>query len=426
MNTEALFKVYKNKAFDLSHRIVLAPMTRIRASEDTLSATALMAKYYQQRASSGGLLITEAIHISPEATPVWSIYPSVKKYGGQVPGIWTHAQTQSWQRVTDAVHEKGGLISCQLLHAGRVAQPEIGEHPLVKGCGLPLPSVSSSAVPIKASAEADNQYNWDQPSVIPRALEVHEIERIIRDYQYAAKNAMLAGFDYVELHAAHGYLIDQFICDGVNRRTDQYGGSVKNRCRFLFELVSTLIETVGPNRLGVRLSPLHVDPANTQIGQIYFAASCSDPEIVYGHAIDGLNRFPLAYLLLTEPRVGGLSAHPEKEMAYQQPLNNHRYRQIYKGTLMGAGGFTPKSATAAVKDGHYDLIAFGRWFLSNPDLPLRLKYGQPLNVYDRASFYGGKTTGYTDYPNMADEQHVYRSRYTLMEQGKIGVRLSNS
>ena len=426
MSTASLFSAYHAGALKLAHRIVLAPMTRIRADADTLAPGALAAEYYAQRATPGGLLITEAVHISPEATPVWNIYPAVREHGGHVPGIWTEAQTERWRDVVDAVHAKGGRICCQLLHTGRVAQPEIGAHPLVKGSVAPLPPVSSSAVPIVASREKGNQYNWDVDAVMPRALSIEEIGRILNDYKQAAQNAKRAGFDAIELHAAHGYLVDQFICDGVNKREDMYGGSAENRCRFLFEIVAALLEVMGPGRVGVRLSPMVNDPATGKPNQIYFGVTCTNPETVYSHAVRGLNALPLAYLMLTEPRVGGLSLPPEEETAYSHPLSNKRYRAIYDGTLIGAGGFTPLTAASAVADGHYDLIAFGRWFLANPDLPDRIARDQKLNIYDRNTFYGGNHIGYTDYPTWKELETTYSHRYGLMDQSSIGASLEQS
>ena len=422
---KTLFTALNLGEIELDHRIVLAPMTRIRADQQSLAPTDLTANYYAQRASSGGLLITEATHVSPEATPVWSIYPIVKKFGGHVPGIWTNEQTHGWKKVVDSVHRQGGKIVCQLLHAGRVAQPIIGEHPLVKGSGLPLPPVSSSALAITAKNEKNNQYNWDQSSVTPRALLTDEIPRVIDDYRRAATNALSAGFDGVELHAAHGYLVDQFICDGVNHRTDRYGGSISNRCRLLFELVDALVGVFGHGRVGVRLSPLSSNQDTGIATQTYFGVSCSDPLTVYSKAINGLNDYPLAYLMLTEPRVGGLSLTPENETAYIHPLRNIRYRQIYEGCLIGAGGFTPVTAAKAINEGIYDLIAFGRWFLSNPDLPRRIKYGHKLNVYERATFYGGNKLGYTDYPNWENIENNDTHRYRLIEQSVIGAKLNS-
>jgi N-ethylmaleimide reductase len=411
-----LFSPLSVGSLNLKHRIVLAPMTRIRADENTLAPTELTALYYSQRSSSGGFLISEAVHISPEATPIWPIYQSVRELGGQVPGIWTEAQTNAWKMVTRAVHARGGLISCQLLHAGRVAQPEIGEHPLVHDGGFPIPSVCSSATPIVHSNEVGNDYNWDQKSVTPRALERHEIARICQDYQHAAKNALAAGFDAVELHAAHGYLIEQFLADGVNKRNDSYGGSVRHRCRILFEIIEALIDVVGPNRLGVRLSPV---ASNSHNKQVYFGVTHSNPESVYEYVVESLNQYKLAYLLLTEPRVGGLSNCTDSLLESSPPLSA-KYRKIYKGVMMGAGGFNPNSAKEAIDRGHYDLIAFGRWFLSNPDLVARLKGGDDLNIYHRASFYGGGEQGYTDYPDIQALRNQPLSAIEQVPQNMIG------
>jgi N-ethylmaleimide reductase len=416
-----LFRHVRAGALELSHRVVMAPMTRIRATEESLEPTVLTVKYYSQRASPGGLIISEATHISPEATPVWDIYPTVRERGGHVPGIWTKGQVAAWRRVTDAVHSRGGKIVCQLLHTGRIAQPGIGEHPMVRGRGYPLPPVSSSAVGLSASKEKGNNYNWDVDSAIPRALAASELSRVYGDYQHAATNAMAAGFDAVELHAAHGYLVDQFLADGVNQRTDDYGGSVANRCRFLFGAVDALIGAVGSGRVGVRLSPTTPSDPHS-----YFAATCTDALEVYSAAVEGLNRFPgLAYLLLTEPRVGALSAAAAEDEGFTKPLCNARYRERFDGTLIGAGGFTPATAAQAVADGHYDLVAFGRWFASNPDLPQRLYDGTPLNVYERDRFYGGGEEGYTDYPRSTQlhDTTAAQGRHApvrLMQQVDIG------
>ncbi|HTV96415.1 MAG TPA: hypothetical protein VME42_10425 [Steroidobacteraceae bacterium] len=288
--------------------------------------------------------------------------------------------------MTRAVHDKGALICCQLLHAGRVAQPGIADHP-----------------------------------VVPRALETREIARVIRDYRGAAHNARRAGFDYIELHAAHGYLVEQFLCDGINRRADQYGGSVENRCRFLFEVVGALVEEMGPGRVAVRLSPTAIDPATRRFHQTYFGAISSDSETLYGHAVAGLNAFPLAYLMLTEPRIGALSVDPDADHSHGQPMRNARFRTLYRGTPIGAGGFTPASAEAALARGNYDLIAFGRWFPANPDLPDRLRDGTPLNVYDRKTFYGRGAQGYTDYPDRHQIGDPRARSYALIEQSRIGV-----
>ncbi len=414
----ALFKPHQAGVLNLSHRIVLAPMSRYRCTP-RMAPDAMTAEYYAQRASEGGLVITEATHINPEGTPVWNIYEAIRDGGGEAPGLWTDEQTDAYRPVVEAVHARGAYISCQLQHCGRVAQDDIKDHPLVKGSGLPIGPVSASAVPFSTSADEDNQYNWDQPSTTPHALEISEIARVCEDYARAARNAMKAGFDCVELHAGHGYLVNQFLCDSVNQRTDRYGGSIENRCRFLFEVVAALVDVAGPGRVGVRLSPTFREHIQ------YFDVSDSDPEAVYGAAVQGLNDFPLAYLLLTEPRAGGLSAPAQNDPAFTTPLSSARFRKIYKGTLMAAGGFTPKSAANAVKDGHYDLIAFGRWFLSNPDLPERIRRGSPLSIYDRDKFYTNGPAGYTDYPDEDGTMGVI-GKYALMEQADIGVSLKQS
>jgi len=203
-------------------------------------------------------------------------------------------------------------------------------------------------------------YKGVENHAVPRALREDELDRLKQDYRLAAKRALEAGFDGVELHAAHGYLIDQFIQNGTNRRTDKYGGSVENRCRLLFEVVEALVEVAGPKRVGGRLSPTTIDPVTKRQNHLFFAASTTDPDEVYGHAVAGMNRFPLAYLFLTEPRWKGLEGDdPTKDPGLRSPLTNHKYRKVFKGVLMAGGGFTPKTAAEAVREGHYDLIAFG-------------------------------------------------------------------
>ncbi len=408
----------------LSHRIVLAPLTRNRATEPSLCPHNDHVEYYTQRATPGGLLITEAVNISPEAVGYVS-----------VPGIWTEEQTSAWRAVTNSVHAKGGKIFMQLWHTGRVAHPSFSEHPLLRKSGLAMPSVSSSNSqlrhPRRNTPLPTSTYKGVEEAAVARGLEVSEISRLRSDYARAARNAMRAGFDGVELHAAHGYLIDQFLQDGVNQRSDKYGGSIENRCRLLFEIVETLIQTVGPGRLAVRLSPTTIDPRTGRQNQLYYLATCSNPDETYQYAVKGLNNFDLAYLLLTEPRWNGkFDGDISKDKGFSQPLSNQKYRKVYHGTLMAAGGFTPATAAKALEAGYYDMIAFGRWFISNPDLPDRIRSGADLNIYDRETFYkatfeGGGSMGYTDYPSM-DGTVGTSGKYKLIKQSKIGASLKSA
>lgn len=399
--------------FQLDHRIVLAPLTRNRATEPNLCPHDLHVQYYSSRATQNGLLITEATNITGESLG----YPSV-------PGIWTQEQADSWRKVTDAVHVKGGRIFCQLWHVGRISQPSFGTHPLLVDSNQPLPSVSASNVPMTHPRTGKPLYTMTyegkEECATPRALRTSEIPRLIEDYRHAARMALVAGFDGVELHAAHGYLIDQFINTGTNKRTDQYGGSIENRCRLLNECCQALCDIMGPGRVAVRLSPTTL--IDGKQNQMYYATSCTDPDVVYPYAVDSLNQYPLAYLLLTEPRWSGRDdGNPSSDKGFHKPLSNSKYRQIYRGTLMAGGGFTPETAKQALEEGTYDLIAFGRWFISNPDLVERLRVGYDFNVYERSTFYastfeGGGKKGYTDYPLM----HEPLGRFQTMKQEDIG------
>lgn len=380
-------------AFKLAHRVVLAPLTRVRADEQ-LAPRPMVVEYYAQRASKGGLLISEATNITGES---YAYHYS--------PGIWTEHQVEKWRLVTDAVHQKGGYIMCQLWHTGRVAASEFAKHPLVQEGGL-LPPVSASDVEIKGRDEK------------PRPLTLKDIARLKENYIHAAKMAKKAGFDGVEVHGAHGYLLDQFLNDHVNKRSDQYGGSIENRCRLLFEVVDEVIKVYGADRVAVRLSP-HAEGTMK-----FYGVEDSDPDAVYSHAITGLSSRGLAYLLLTEPRWNGKHDDKvEKDPNFSIPLTQPaKFRALYNGVLMGAGGFTPATADQAVGEESYDLIAFGRWFISNPDLPQRLFKGQALNRYNRGTFYSRDAEGYTDYPEFDAAKD---SKYELVEQSDIGTSLSD-
>jgi N-ethylmaleimide reductase len=367
MNFPSLFSPLKIGPYQLGHRLVMAPLTRMRAEKPSLAPRPLNTEYYAQRATPGGLIIAEASPIA--ATGFGS--PGV-------PGIYSEQQIKGWREVLDAVHAKGGLIFLQLWHVGRVS------HSSFQPGGV-LP-VAPSAVAISEAlktATADGKVTAYER---PRALETAEISGVIDAYRQGAANALKAGFDGVEIHGANGYLIEQFLQSHTNLRTDRYGGSVENRTRFLLEVTQAVIGVWGADRVGVRLSPYGV--ANDS-GE-------PDPMPLYSNAIQSLDKLGLAYLHFVEPRSSGAG---RAEVNHQNvPSAMVLYRPMWSGVLMSAGGFTGETADAAISAGHADAIAFGRIFISNPDLPRRLQHGFPLTPYNRATFYGGEAAGYTDYP----------------------------
>jgi N-ethylmaleimide reductase len=347
--------------YRLSHRVVMAPLTRMRSDPGDIPSD-LMVEYYTQRASDGGLIISEA-------TPV-----SIRGYGyAGAPGIYSDTQIAGWRRVTDAVHAKGGRIFLQLWHVGRQSHVDLqpnGEAP-----------VAPSAIAAEGYAYTKH---GEAPFSMPRALELHEIPAIIEEFRSGAARALRAGFDGVEIHGANGYLPDQFLQDGTNKRTDEYGGPIENRARFLLEATRAAISVWGADRVGVRISP----------SSKYGSMSDSNPQAIFGYVTTELNRLGIAYLHVVEPRINGT-----EEIAHgQAPVAAQHLRSKFSRTLIAAGGYTPASAEAIVTSGDADLVAFGRHFISNPDLPERLRRGLPLNHYDRSTFYGGDARGYTDYP----------------------------
>jgi N-ethylmaleimide reductase len=367
MNFPSLFSPLKIGPYQLGHRLVMAPLTRMRAEKPGLAPRPLNTEYYAQRTTPGGLIIAEASPIAASG------------FGSPgVPGIYSEQQIKGWREVVDAVHAKGGLIFLQLWHVGRVS------HSSFQPGGV-LP-VAPSAVAISATlktATADGKVTTYET---PRALETGEISGVIDAYRQGAQNALKAGFDGVEIHGANGYLIEQFLQSHSNLRTDQYGGSIENRTRFLMEVTQAVIEVWGADRVGVRLSPYGV--ANDS-GE-------PDPMPLYSHAIKSLDPLGLAYLHFVEPRSSGAG---RAEVNHQNvPSAMVLFRPMWSGVLISAGGFTGETADAAISAGHADSIAFGRIFISNPDLPRRLQHGFPLTPYDRATFYGGEAAGYTDYP----------------------------
>jgi N-ethylmaleimide reductase len=346
---------------------VLAPLTRMRAAKPSLAPRPLNAEYYAQRATAGGLLIAEA---SPVAATGFG--------SPGVPGIYSDAQIEGWREVVDAVHAKGGVIFLQLWHVGRVS------HSSFQPGGV-LP-VAPSAVPISAefkTATADGKVTLYET---PRALETAEIAGVIEAYRQGGINAQKAGFDGVEIHGANGYLIEQFLQSNSNLRTDRYGGSIANRARLLLEITQAAIEVWGADRVGVRLSPYGIANGSGE----------ADPMPLYTHVVEALNPLGLAYLHFIEPRSSGAG---RAEVNWQNvPSAMVLFRPVWKGVLITAGGFSGEAAEAAIANGHADAIAFGRIFISNPDLPRRLREGLPLTPYNRATFYGGEAAGYTDYP----------------------------
>ena len=348
-------------AIPLSNRIVMAPLTRSRAVEGEVP-NPLAAEYYAQRASVG-LIVSEATQISRSGQG----YPNT-------PGIFTEAQIAGWKTVTEAVHGKGGKIVAQLWHVGRVSlsdyQPD------------GLPGFAPSAIAIATGKGMRPDFSLTEFET-PRALTVEQIQTIVGEYAQAAANALRAGFDGVEIHAANGYLIDQFLKDGANHRDDRYGGSVENRARFMLEVTTAVVAAVGADRTGIRLSP-----SNGANG-----AMDSDPAATFLYAAEALKPFGLAYLHLIE-------GEPDTPMSIKNgaPQLAARMREAFGGPVMLNGGLTRELAEKAIAEGRADLISSGVPVLSNPDLVERWKTNAPLNAPDKATFYGGGAKGYTDYP----------------------------
>lgn len=349
--------------YTLSNRIVMAPLTRSRAQTGDVPSP-LAAQYYAQRASAG-LIISEATQISPQG----------KGYAF-TPGIYNEAQVKAWKEITNAVHKKGSRIFMQLWHVGRIS------HPALQPDGA-LP-VGPSAIKPEGQAFIETGF---VPFVTPRALETAEMPGIVDQYRTAAQHALAAGFDGVEIHAANGYLLDQFLRDGTNQRTDAYGGSVENRARLLLEVTQAVTEVWGAARVGVRLSPLSA----------FNDIKDSDPLKLFSYVVAQLNQFGLLYLHLVEGSTGGPR---EVENGFDLQI----LRRLFKGIYMANNGYDRELAIKARHEGLADLIAFGRPFISNPDLVERMRVGAELNALDAATMYGGDAKGYIDYPTLTDLQ----------------------
>jgi len=365
MANEALFQPLTVGALTLSHRVVMAPLTRLRSRQPGTVPQEMNAVYYGQRATKGGLQIAEATDISPTAVG----YPGA-------PGIWTDEQVAGWKLVTDAVHAKGGFIFDQIWHTGRISHSSMQP-------GGTVPFAPSA---IAAGGKHMTVTFQSTEFETPRALETAEIAGLVADFRKAAENAKKAGFDGVEVHGANGYLIGQFLHDGSNTRTDQYGGSIENRGRFLMEVVDEVVKVWGADRVGVRLSPWGKN--NSQVE--------SDPLALYSYVATQLGQRKLAYLHLVEPRADQSSEVNDANA----PDAAATFKSKFGGVVIAAGGFNGESGAQTVADGKADAIAYGRHFIANPDLAERLHRGSALNAYDRSTFYGGGDKGYTDYPTL--------------------------
>jgi N-ethylmaleimide reductase len=354
-----LFTPVRVGPYNIAHRVVLAPMTRLRSEPDD-SPSEMMIEFYAQRASGRNLLIVESAAVAIGG----------RAYQG-APGLYSEGQIPAWKRLTDAVHAQGGYVFAQLFHGGRQAHIELtGTTP-----------VSASVVPFEGHSFLHGSFVPTSPY---RALELREIPGIIAEYRRAAENALRAGFDGVELHGANGYLPDQFLQDGTNKRTDTYGGSIENRARLMLEITDALASVWGADRVGVRLSP------SGQWGDV----ADSNPGATFGYLTAKLDERGLAYIHVIEPRIKGDSTLVEG----QTPVASAALRKTYKGVIIAAGGFDREQAEAIIQKGDADLVAFGRFYSSNPDLPLRLKNGYPLTPYRRDAFWGGTEHFYNDFP----------------------------
>lgn len=360
MNDKTLFEPYTLGSLTLSNRIVMAPLTRNRAGEGFIPSE-FAATYYSQRASAG-LLISEATQISQQGQGYQD-----------TPGIYTQAQIEGWRTVTEAVHAKGGRIFLQLWHVGRVSHVDLQEN----GAAPVAPSALQAATKVYVN-------NSFADVSAPRALETEELPGIVNDFRRAAKNAIAAGFDGVEIHGANGYLLDQFLKDGSNIRTDAYGGSVENRARLLLEVTAAVVDEIGANRTGVRISP--VSPAN--------GVSSSDPQQQFDYVVDQLDAFDLVYLHVVEGATGG-----PRDVA---PFDFGSLRHRFKNTYIANNCYDVNLAASRLNDDKADLIAFGRPFIGNPDLVERLKSDASLAAFDPTTLYGGGAAGYIDYPTLAE------------------------
>ncbi len=356
VNDRDLLGPAKLGPYALDNRVIMAPLTRNRAGDGNVPR-AMNVEYYVQRATAG-LIVTEGTQISPEGVG----YPGT-------PGIHSAEQIKGWRRVTDAVHAAGGRIFLQLWHVGRVSHPSLQP-------GGALPVAPSAIRPAGDTFTADGL----QPFETPRALELAEIPGIVEDYRQAAENAKEAGFDGVEVHAANGYLLDQFLRDGTNHRADEYGGPVENRARLLLDVLDAVTTVWNADQVGVRLSPINS----------FNDIADSDPDATFGYIARQLNAYGLAYLHVVETDMTGAAS--------TQQFDKRKLRTAFRGTYIANGGYDKAHAVDAIRNGDADFVAFGAPFISNPDLVERFALNAPLTEPDRETFYGGDERGYIDYP----------------------------
>jgi N-ethylmaleimide reductase len=360
MTTPSLFTPTRIGDIEVANRIVMAPLTRSRADEASgdIPGSTINMDYYRQR-SGAGLIISEGTQISP-----------VGKGYMATPGIYSDAQVEGWRNITHAVHEAGSKIIAQIWHVGRITHSDLtgGSQPVA-------PS------PIQPKVVAYTRHGKvDAP--VPHALTTAEVKEVVQQFRQAAANAIRAGFDGVEIHGANGYLVDQFIRDGSNHRTDEYGGSIENRCRFALEVVDACVAEIGAGRVGIRLSPL------TSFNDV----SDSNPQAVFGHLVEALNTRGIAFIHFIEGETGGPRDVTGFDYAWA--------RQAFKGTYIANNGYTRDMAIDAIESGHADAVAFGRLFISNPDLVERLRMNTTLNEANPKTFYTPGPVGYTDYPTL--------------------------
>lgn len=370
MNTDSLFEPLQLGRHTLNNRVVLPPLTRSRSTQPGNIANELMATYYQQRAGAG-LMITEGTQIEPRGQGyAWT------------PGIYSPEQIAGWRKVTDAVHAQGNIIFAQLWHVGRVSHTS-----LQPDGAAPVAPSAIAANNVKVFIETGSGSGTLAEPSMPRALTTAEVKELVQLYAQAARNALSAGFDGVELHCANGYLVNQFISEHSNQRDDEYGGSLHNRLRFLREIVAAVAEVVGADRLGVRFAPLF---ASIEEDRVYMGLVETDPHNTYIEAIKVLEEAGIAYLSIAE---ADWDNAPELSDDFRREV-----RQTFSGRIIYAGRYTVERGVKTLAAGLGDLIAFGRPFIANPDLPQRIANGWPLNPVDPATMYGGTAEGYTDYP----------------------------